>query len=382
MCAIFLEGEIMTTVNTTTKEIKNAVALANTYTTKDGDIGGQIVISGDAGFIKVMATDMIETISIGEIAFTCADITKESFKTIALDGKKLSLVLKAAKTENVSFEINKEYITVVSGGSRIKINLLAKVPKIKIENQKEASLLKMTDALVSKLKLIFHTVDIENPKPTLNGALLQIDKNKATVVATDTRRLAFASVETNSDVSHDVLIPRKGIASIMKLFDGYGLEASVDEHSIVVKAANLEYSVKLINGDFPQWQRIVPRDFAQTVEVNSKHLSEIVQEASVFSNEICITLKDGKICIKDLDGNTDVTGQYDDEYNSIHVDMEFSIDARYILDTLGVCQEEEITLHFNETNLPIKLSSKNSYEEICMPIVTTVPQKQEVENAA
>ena len=81
-------------------------------------------------------------------------------------------------------------------------------PKINLDSQK----------LISSLKKITPAIDNNNPKCELNGALIDISASMISIVSTDTRRLALVEIENNSSEALSLIIPKKAIIEIQKLF--------------------------------------------------------------------------------------------------------------------------------------------------------------------
>jgi|GEM_PF-3349566 len=364
-------------INITTKAIRSAALLVNNYTSKNGETVGQVVIEGKKGMLSISTTDFVESISIKEIPFTCSDMTLDSFETFSVDGKKLVRVLKAAKGDAVSIELNNGHILVISGGSKIKLETFAKTQKVSFEVQEDEINLTISDTLTVKMQEVFHAIDQGNSKPCLNGALLQVKGKTMSLVSTDTRRLAIAALEQVSTQDFEIVIPRQGINSICKLFAEKGLTAAISENILNIRASNLQYSVKLVNDTFPDWKRIIPSNFSQTAEIKKETLGELVAEASIFNDEISLIFKDGELVIKDADGNTEVRGEIGNERNSLHLDISFSINAKIILDFITASSSENITIHFNAANLPLKIEGDGGYEEICMPIIAGITQSKD-----
>jgi len=84
----------MKTITTSTKTLKSVVAIANTYTSKDGDYIAAVTLVGNDGVLEVKATDTVHTVIFKNIAFISSDLTDPSFDAVTLDGKKLATALK------------------------------------------------------------------------------------------------------------------------------------------------------------------------------------------------------------------------------------------------------------------------------------------------
>ncbi len=358
----------MTTITLNTKAIRNAVALTANYTAKVNDFQGQVIISGRDGALSVKATDYVEAVEVREIAFVCSDLTTDSFETFAVDAKKLLTVLKAANTEQLSIEIKEGLVQINYGGSKIKIQKFAKVEQVEFTIGETYEELKLTNELIDGLKGVLHAIDTDNPKASMNGALMELREDGMSFVSTDAKRLSIVENKVGCEIYRDAVIPKRAIQSIEKLFNGYELVSKIDDFKLVVEAKNLIYSTKLINNCFPEWRRIVPVGYSQSVTLSKTQIRETIKEASLFDKELHFVLDDGSMLVKDLGGNTEVQAEY--TKGSQSQTIEFSINSNYLVDFMDATLGEEIVLSFTDKLTPIGLTSQEGHQEICMPIVT------------
>ncbi len=352
----------MKRITLNTAAITSLVALATKYTPSNGDFTGKIVLQGENGKLVVKATDNVETIILKDLTFISDDITEDSFEAISLDAKKLLTVLKAARTEDIIIEFGTEQITIKSGRSRVKIQTTNEIQDITIDSTD--SHLDIDKNITDCFKQILHAVDNDNPKYELNGVLIQIKNNIMNIVGTDTRRLAIVNtIIQREDI--DLIIPKSGIKTILNLFQGENITMELSDDIMAIHANSVSYSTRLINGKFPEWSRIVPANYASVITLPTTKLKNILQSASIFNNEISLTINNGTIEVKDLEGETIVEDTISDTTTQIH----FNINAKSVSDILNSSLEDDITIGFNDSNLPITFMASVNYKEICMPIV-------------
>jgi len=253
-------------INTATNTLTASVATATNYVSmnNNSEYMGQLVMSGENGIIHLKATNMIETIIVKQAAFTSNDMTIDSFAPISIDAKKLLKILKASKSDNISFEIHTEKLIVKSGRSKIKIDLPVQVQDISIEMQEDTTSLQLSHKLSVMMDRISHSIAKENPKQELNGASLRISNKILSLASTDTYRLSVASMEIDSK-DLNIVIPRRGVISIVKYFGKVDINAKIDKTQITVESLNVIYSVKLVNANFPDYNKMIPNDFNQTI---------------------------------------------------------------------------------------------------------------------
>jgi len=353
------------TINTSAAKIKNAVVLASKFVNKAGDYSNQVILSGNENELTVKASNNMEAILVKDIHFTCTDMTIDSFKEIAVDSVKLTKVLQIAKSENVSLKLDENFITVISGSSKIKVERFVEVQKISLNTNDDMKELVIGQELSGMLDKAYHAIDKDSSRIELSGANLIVKNNKTIVAATDTKSLAVISKNIKSNNDLNIIIPKIGIKTIVGLFGKASIVAKVDDFKLLMESKNVNYSVKLINGKFPEWQKIVPKEEQQTVVLNKKLFTSMLEEASIFNNEIIIKINSNKIEMKDFEDNTSITEEYE---SNIHTDVKFAINSKMFLEFLKTVSQDEIKLGFNDTNLPLVLSVDEEHKEICMPI--------------
>ena len=353
----------MKKITTNTKTLLNAVANANNYTSKDGEFEGIVTIVGRDSILEVKAQNHEQTIVFKNISYASSDLTDADFGEISLDGKKLATVLKVSKSEEVLIEINKESITLKSGRSRVKIDTLAKHQEIEIVQSASENI----PLSIEQIAKMYHSIDTNNPKYELNGMLVEVHNKSLNLVSTDTKRLTVAS--SDSDMNDlRIVIPRHAVSTLTKLFNEEDAIMQTDETQFSVHSHYVSYASKLINGKFPEYQRIVPKQFKQSAEIDTEILKETLIEASMFESDILIAVKNQTLTVRDYSGNTEVEVPLGDSVY-LHTDFHFGVNAKYVLEFIGAINNSIIELSVNEFNTPFVLSDKNGCIEVVMPLV-------------
>ena len=121
----------------------------------------------------------------------------------------------------------------------------------------------------------------------LNGLYISISDGQITAVSTDAHRLAVANIPIHSDHSFSGIIPRKSINEMAKfLSDQSGdAELKINEASLELMVGNLIFKSKLIDGQFPDYQKVIPSGESSLLEINVKDFSETLSRVSVLSSE-------------------------------------------------------------------------------------------------
>ena len=127
------------------------------------------------------------------------------------------------------------------------------------------------NSLISSFKKITPSIDNNNPKFELNGALIDIKSSKINFVSTDTRRLSFVKIESNSTHETQVIIPKKAVIEIQKLFSEE-VEIKYDETNFVIQTENSLFFTKLINGKYPDYEKIIPQNLKKKINLKKDEM--------------------------------------------------------------------------------------------------------------
>lgn len=284
-----------------------------------------------------------------------------------VNGSNLLGIIKRLKNEDITFETATNNLVIRQNKSIFKLPMYDanEYPTI-INNANLKSLDISTLNFISSIRKITPAVDNNNPKFELNGALIDIKSSKTNFVATDTRRLAISHLENMSNDESQFIIPKKAIIEIQKLFLD-DAKITYDDTNLVISNDKMKFFTKLINGKFPDYERIIPSNLKHTLSLPKNILVESIKlVTSLFSN-IKITFKSNAIVFESLDEDSESQTQID---LNLEIEEEFylAVNAKYLLDFLSMTNNENVTVGFNESNLPFYLEDERFFT-IVMPIV-------------
>ncbi len=298
-------------------------------------------------------TDQVETLSPG---------------TITANGKKLLDIVRILKDDLIVLENIGEMLHIQQGQSNFKLPTFNanEFPEFPTEDAKPKINLDSTK-LISSLKKIIPAIDNNNPKFELNGALIDIASNTISIVSTDTRRLALVEIENSSNEELSLIIPKKAIIEIQKLFFNE-IEIYYDNTHLMIKSDQYTFFTKLINGKFPDFTRIIPKETAYNLTLPKPMMIDAIKQITTISNDLKITFENDHITFESLsEDNIEAKTQiaYTTPFNDKFI---LAINSKYILDFLSQINTTEFTIGLNESNLPFVVSSED-FKTIIMPIV-------------
>ena len=212
--------------------------------------------------------------------------------------------------------------------------------------------------LIEKTRFAIST---EETRYYLNGIYLhqakQADSLRA--VATDGHRLAQAQVAlpTGADGMPGVIVPRKTVLEIVKLIEGDDgdVEIALSSSKIRFKSGNLILTSKLIDGTFPDYERVIPRNNTKMLVTDAAEFAAAVDRVSTISLEksraVKLSLNDGKLSL--VVNNPD-SGSAEEELmvEYAHDPIEIGFNSRYLLDVAGQITAETIRFEFQDSGSP------------------------------
>ena len=122
----------------------------------------------------------------------------------------------------------------------------------------------------------------------LNGMLLVIDNGSLQAVATDGHRLAWAELRVPGDYNRqEVILPRKTVLELAKLLADSDEPVTLDvlANQVRFRFANVELVSKVVDGKFPDYNRVIPSGHGKSIELDRVELLAALQRAAILSNE-------------------------------------------------------------------------------------------------
>ena len=191
----------------------------------------------------------------------------------------------------------------------------------------------------------------------LNGLLLEIDGGTLRAVATDGHRLALCDTELKLDVDEtvQVIVPRKGVSELIRLFHDSQDSAHVEisNNHIRINWADLCFTSKLIDGKFPEYSRVIPEEGKDPIKADRELLKQSLTRASILSNEkyrgVRILLETNRL--RALAHNPEQEEAEEElEVNYSGPEMEIGFNVSYLLDALGIIKTEDVILTVSDPN--------------------------------
>ena len=346
---------------------------------------GHVLIEPENTSIKLSATDLEVGIST---EVTCKSAGE---KSLTLNARKLFEIVREAASEEVSIApLDKDWIELKCGRARFKMMGLdpRSFPAMPSQSaaQKESprrgvkvALKIAANVLAGMIDKTIFAVSPDEARYNLSGVFLEsFEPGKARMVATDGHRLAMVDREVPGfAMEAGVIIPRKGLGELRKLLDqGGDAEVSlvIDGHLASLKRNTTEVSMRLVEGEFPDYRGVIPKQSKHIITVKRDELMSAIKRAEIFSNEryhgVKLALSAGELTIS---STSPEMGEATDTLDIDYRGEEFAIgfNASYVLQVLGIIPaESEVALGLSDEVSPgvIQMPSDTAFTYVVMPM--------------
>lgn len=333
-----------------------------------------VIIAAEPGRISLFGTDL----DVGITSRIGAEIGQPG--AVAVAARKLYDIARELPEGEVEIESNGDFmVSIRAERSRFRIKGISKdefpaAPDIKETHR--LTLAKRTFRNMARQTVI--AVSTDQTRYTLNGVLLQVRTEDVRAVATDGHRLAMARTPRHGNaeaIGMEALIPKKAVGEALKILrdDEGELTFRLGDNQLVMEDLNHTLTTRLIEGQFPNYEQVVPAPGGTTLEVGREDLAAALRRASAIMGEraapTVFELKAGKVVVSCV--NLDL-GEAREEIDATYdgPDMTIGLNARYVLDFLGVIEADRVSAGLGDALSPtlFRPAGDDSYSCVIMPM--------------
>ena len=314
---------------------------------------GNVLLNAHAGGLSLTATDMEVEVSLG-----CgADVAKEG--TTTLPAKKFLDICRSLPPEAVlQIEVASAKAKVQSGRSRFSLGVLPADDFPAVGSFQPKLELAIGAAQLSELvKSTQFAMAHQDVRYYLNGLLLEMRGDVVRAVATDGHRLALCDRQVAQELpaTTQIIVPRKAVQEIQRMLahqDG-DVRLVIGENHLRLEAAGQSLTAKLIDGKFPDYQRVIPTKGEKSVIADREALRSAFSRTSILSNEKFrgVRLVLGENLLRAMTHNPEQEEAEEDlEVSYQGADLEIGFNVSYLLDVLTVLESKEVCMELSDPN--------------------------------
>lgn len=323
------------------------------------------------------ATDL----TVGVRCFTDAKILEEGATT--LPAKRFSQLAKELTAANIEISSNSSEITeIIANSSRFKLHGMNKDEFPSLPDMTEATKFTLKQ---SELKEMFYrtsfAVSREDNRYALTGVLMQIAEGKAVFVGTDGKRLAktFISVDIDPTFQGSYIIPLKAVEEIQKnLMEDGMATVYLMQDKIAVQSTQTTVITKLLTGDYPDYNRVIPENSEVNVSLHRDELITLLRQISLFTNEMSLSVRftftDGTLTLS-ANSMEIGEGKVQMPVNYHGPQLEIAFNPVFFLDILRHSKHETVTIGITDGFNPGVITDQETMTENPNPLFVLMPMR-------
>ena len=277
--------------------------------------------------------------------------------TVCLNSKLLSDIVNSLSDGDVRIDFSSGTTAEISQGeSMYKLQTMdpfdfAEPPSIPEENTISLPM----GTLRKAIDEVSIAVSADPHRQVLTGVLFSTDGEKLVLVATDTHRLCVSKVSTKGSVaSFNVIVPEKALKLIkaLPLSDESTIELKFGNSQIGVEANGAKVVAQLLQGQFPNWQRVVPSECTRTWQLEIEELTDKVRRTMIVARDSASRLKfsgDGDQLTISAKSEERGEGKETVPMVATNGDMAIAFNGKYIQDLLGVIDSKGLKIEMTES---------------------------------
>lgn len=336
---------------------------------------GNILLSARGGELVLTASNM-EITMIVEVG---AKVLEEGEYTVP--GRTFSEIIGSLSAEKIVLEHNDGALIVKAGKFSGKINGVVADEFVKIQEIKDEEQNKLTIGVKELTEAISKTVistALDESRAVLTGVVFKGTNEGLVMAATDGFRLSV--VKAVGKINGVVIIPAKTLAEVLRVLGEGNNKIDIlfagDGTQVLFDLGNIKIYSRLISGNFPDFEKIIPANFAVRAVINVEELSKAVKLAAVFArdsaNIVKFSVRSSELVVR---ANAAETGENETVLEVVSEkdsgeEITIAFNYRYLVDFLNVCNGSEVTLELNGPLAPglFRVKGQENYLHIIMPV--------------
>lgn len=340
------------------------------------------LMSTEKGMLKISSTDL----EIGFTSLIPSKILKEG--SITVPAQLLSQFVNNLPNKNINLEARDFKLYLSCDNIKASINGLNAedfpiIPKVK----NDSVLIMNSKIFKNYLNCVINSAAVSDARPEIASIYVKISPDQIKFIATDSFRLAHKTIfvlysdlkekiKINFEKSRNIIIPLRTAGELLRILGDQNdnVKIIIDDNQILFDLDNIQLVSRLIDGNYPDYEAIIPKSSETKCYLSKNDLEESIKLASCFSsklNDITIKTNSSKSQMEIFSNNN--------EYGSHHAKIDSEIKGkdvsivfnwRYFLDGLKNIDNDELVLEFNGDQKPavIKPDKNTDFFYILMPI--------------
>ncbi len=351
-------------LNVSRKSFSEALSIASRFTSSRSQLPilNNILLETSGNKLSVSSTNLEMSVYL-----SIASKIEEEGK-ISIPSRVISEVVSALSSDTVEISTEKDVLNLKGGGFSSKIlgmnaSDFPQVPSTVSKNAIEMD----SGLLIDSLAKVMYAISSDETRPVLTGGLFIFGSKSLSLVSTDGFRLSKTDIDLqSSDNENKIILPKGVLAELSRIVKNEKilLEFRKDDKQAVFQVGDLILSSRVIEGEFPDFQKIIPANHSLNVAVGKDDLMQGVKLASVFARDMSNVIRfvfgdDSFKIVSESSQSGSQENIVDAKINFNNRDIlgdksEFVIafNCKFVEDFLASVDGENLEIRFNDANAP------------------------------
>ena len=321
-------------------------------------LGGILLEAGD-GVVRLSATDMeisIQTSSPAEV---------EEEGRVVIPARIFNDIVRSLPSGSFSLEHDDSGGTVrlATGENEYRIRAYAADDFPQLPGfDAEAAFRMSGDLLVETVEKVSRSYSRDETRPVLTGILISFEENRVRMVTTDSYRLSIKETElatTAFEGSREAIIPARAMQEVARILGSEGedeVEVSLSENQALFRIGDVLFGTRLIDGNFPEYRRLLPTTFEREISVNREDLMGTLRRVNLFTQRqtppVPVSLSFSSGSVEVIVRNGEVGEAHERLPATSEDDFLISFNPGYLLDGVSAIDTEKVVFKLNEALKP------------------------------
>jgi DNA polymerase-3 subunit beta len=321
---------------------------------------GGILLEAGGELVRLSATDMeisVQTSSPAEI---------EEEGRVVIPARIFNDIVRSLPGGQFSLEHDGSAGTVrlAAGENEYRIRAYAADDFPQLPGFEAESAFKMSgELLVETVEKVARSYSRDETRPVLTGILISFEDSRVRMVTTDSYRLSIKETElatTAFEGSREAIIPARAMQEVSRIFSGSEeeeeIEVSLSENQALFRVGDVLFGTRLIDGNFPEYRRLLPTTFEREISVNREDLIGTLRRVNLFAQRqtppVPVSLSFSEGSVEVIVRNGEIGEAHERLPASSEDEFLISFNPSYLLDGVSAIDTEKVLFKFNEPLKP------------------------------
>ena len=254
-------------------------------------------------------------------------------------------------------------VTLAAGENEYRIRTFAADDYPQLPKFPEEGTFRMPgESLVETVEKVSRSYSRDETRPVLTGILISFEDSRVRMVTTDSYRLSIKETELATapfDGPKEAIIPARAMQEVSRIFSGSdegSIEVSLSENQALFRIGDVVFGTRLIDGNFPEYRRLLPSDFERKIAVSREKLIETLRRVNLFAARqtppVPVSLSFSEGAVEVIVKNGEVGDAHERLEASSEDEFVISFNPSYLLDGVSAIDSDEVVFKLNEALKP------------------------------